>query len=153
MLVACSGSSAVYADGLDANAGESLESKLGQLMTSVYCYCGCTRETIQQCVCGTAQQIEDQFKNRLQAGETVEKIQNDYLQAHGMQYSALMPAKGVNILAYVMPAIIIVLLGGIMVFILKSKMRSSISVGKNEGVSEELQKQIEAEVERYKQSE
>ena len=157
ILIACSGISFTYADGLEANAGGSLESKLEQLTTSVYCYCGCTREKIQQCVCGTAQQVENEFKNRLQAGETVEKIQNDYLQRYGTQYSALMPAEGINILAWLMPAFIMVLLGGIVVFVLKSKMKLSMvkqpatSLEKNPDVSEEVQRQIEAEVERYKQ--
>ena len=108
-------------------------------------------------MCGTSQQVENEFKSRLREGETAEKIQNDYLQTYGMQYSALMPAEGINILAYVMPAIIIVLLGGIVVFVLKSKMKlpmvkqPATSIGKNPDVSEEVQRQIEAEVERYKQ--
>jgi len=157
ILIACSGISFVYADELNSNVGLSLESKLEQLTTTVYCYCGCTRETIQQCVCGTSQQVENEFKSQLKAGETVEKIQNDYLQTYGMQYSALMPVEGVNILAYVMPVFIMVLLGGIVVFVLKSKMKLSVakqpatSIEKNPDVSEEVQRQIEAEVERYKQ--
>ena len=39
--------------------GQPIDAQLEQLKTSVYCYCGCTRETIQKCVCLTARQIED----------------------------------------------------------------------------------------------
>lgn len=156
-LIVCSGISFVYADELNSNVGLSLKSKLKKLTTTVYCYCGCTREKILQCVCGTSQQVENEFRNRLAAGQTVEKIRDDYLQTYGMQYSALMPVEGVNILAYVMPVFIMVLLGGIVVFVLKSKMKLSMvkqpaaSIEKNPDVSEEVQRQIEAEVERYKQ--
>lgn len=68
-----------YAAEDSSRADTSLESKLEQLMTSVYCHCGCTRETIRQCVCGVAQQIESKFRGRLAAGQTVEQLRNEYI--------------------------------------------------------------------------
>jgi len=47
-------------------------SDLEELLTTVYCYCGCTRETIEMCRCATAGRIENNFRDRLLAGETVE---------------------------------------------------------------------------------
>lgn len=134
----------------------SLESNLDQLMTSVYCHCGCVRETIKHCVCGVAQQIEVDFRNRLISGETVEKIRADYLARWGTQFSALMPAKGFNIVAYAMPAVIIVLIGVIVFFVLRSKRRaalakSAVSTELRESASTDQYKQIEEELERYKQ--
>ena len=134
----------------------SLESNLDQLMTSVYCYCGCVRETIKHCVCGVAQQIETDFRNRLIGGGTVEEIRTDYLARWGTQFSALMPAKGFNIVAYAMPAVIIVLIGVIVFLVLRSKRRASLAKA---SVSTESQvtastnqyEQIEEELERYKQ--
>lgn len=134
----------------------SVESNLDQLMTSVYCHCGCVRETIKHCVCGVAQQIEVDFRNRLIGGETVEKIRTDYLARYGTQFSALMPAKGFNIVAYAMPAIIIVLLGVIVFLVLKSKRsaaltKSAVSTEPQESASTDQHEQIEEELERYKQ--
>ena len=134
----------------------SLESNLDQLTTSVYCYCGCVRETIKHCVCGVAQQIETDFRNRLIGGETVEKIRTDYLARWGTQFSALMPAKGFNIVAYAMPAVIIVLIGVIVFLVLKSKRRaalakSAVSTEPQESASTDQYEQIEEELERYKQ--
>ena len=134
----------------------SLESNLDQLMTSVYCYCGCVRETIKHCVCGVAQQIEVDFRNRLIGGETVEKIRTDYLARWGTQFSALMPAKGFNIVAYAMPAVIIVLIGVIVFLVLRSKRRaalvkSAVSTEPQESTSTDQYEQIEEELERYKQ--
>ena len=125
-------------------------------MTSVYCHCGCVRETIKHCVCGVAQQIEVDFRNRLIGGETVEKIRTDYLARWGTQFSALMPAKGFNIVAYAMPAIIIVLLGVIVLLVLKSKRsaalaKSAVSTEPQESASIDQHEQIEEELERYKQ--
>ncbi len=134
----------------------SLESNLDQLMTSVYCYCGCVRETIKHCVCGVAQQIEMDFRNRLIGGGTVEQIRADYLARHGTQFSALMPAKGFNIVAYAMPAVIIVLLGVIVFLVLRSKRKaalakSTVSTEPQESASTDQYEQIEQELERYKE--
>jgi cytochrome c-type biogenesis protein CcmH len=146
--------------GQEFNANASpFESKLKQLTTSVYCYCGCTRETIQHCVCGTAEQVENQFRDSLKAGLTVEKIRNDYLTTYGTQYSALMPAKGFNIVAYVMPVVIFAALGAtiflILLYVMKSKRSSPttqpVKTDENRTVTEDRYKQIEAEIERYKQ--
>ena len=134
----------------------SLESNLDQLMTSVYCYCGCVRETIKHCVCGVAQGIETDFRNRLINGETVQQIREDYLARYGTQFSALMPAKGFNIVAYAMPAIIIVLLGIIVFLVLRSKRKAAPAQPPDppsspQSGSTDQYKQIEEELERYKQ--
>ncbi len=134
----------------------SLEANLDQLMTSVYCYCGCVRETIKHCVCVVAQQIETDFRNRLSAGGTVQQIRAAYLARRGTQYSALMPAKGFNIVAYATPVVIIVLLGIIVFFVLRSKRSRALakppaSTETQESAPTDRYKQIEEELERYKQ--
>ena len=139
-----------------ATTDPSLEANLDRLMTSVYCYCGCVRETIKHCVCGVAQGIETDFRNRLSTGGTVQQIRDDYLARHGTQYSALMPAKGFNIVAYAMPAVIIVLIGVIVFLVLKSKRRaalakSSVSTKPQRSASTDQYEQIEQDLERYKQ--
>lgn len=129
----------------------TLEPNLNQLMTSVYCHCGCVRETIRHCVCVTAQRIEMDFRNRLIAGETVQQIRTDYLARYGTQFSALMPAKGFNIVAYAMPAVIIVLIGIIVFLVLRSKRRAVLaqaptSTDPQGSVSTEQYEQIEEEL-------
>ena len=133
----------------------SLESNLEQLMTSVYCHCGCVRDTIKNCVCVTAQGIETDFRNRLINGETVQQIRDDYPARYGTQFSALMPAKGFNIVAYAMPAIIIVLLGIIVFLVLRSKRKAAPAkppdpTPPRSGPTDQYE-QIEEELERYKQ--
>ena len=129
----------------------SLESDLDQLMTSVYCHCGCVRETIKHCVCGVAQGIETDFRNRLIGGETVEKIRTDYLARWGTQFSALMPVKGFNIVAYAMPAVIIALIGVIVFLVLRSKRKAAPAkspdpIAPQQSVSTEQYEQIEEEL-------
>ena len=133
-------------------------SKLGELLTTVYCYCGCTRETIEVCVCGTAAGIEASFRDALTKGKTVDEIRTAYLEEHGPQYYAVMPAEGINLLAYIMPVVILVLIGGVVFVVLRRSTRSmqravvtSDAHGKPESrVSHETVKQVEAELERYK---
>ena len=157
ILVSCSFLiSAADAQEQELTTDPSLESNLNQLMTSVYCYCGCVRETVKNCVCGNAQQIEMDFRNRLINGGTIQQIRADYLARHGTQFSALMPAKGFNIVAYAMPAVIIGLLGVIVFLVLKSKRsaviaKESVSAEPQQSASVDQYEQIEEELERYKQ--
>jgi cytochrome c-type biogenesis protein CcmH/NrfF len=157
ILVSCSFLiSAADAQEQELTTDLSLESNLNQLMTSVYCYCGCVRETIKNCVCGNAQQIEMDFRNRLINGGTIQQIRADYLARRGTQFSALMPVKGFNIVAYAMPAIIIGLLGVIVFLVLKSKRsaaltQSSVATEPQQPASADQYEQIEEELKRYKQ--
>lgn len=132
----------------------AIASKLEELLTTVYCYCGCTRETIEVCVCETAAMIEKDFRNRLLAGQTVEQIRTNYLDTFGPQYYAVMPAEGINLLAYIMPAVIFVLIGGIAFFALRrfkqQPVTSDVPEAPNQQVADTTVKQVEAELERYK---
>ena len=136
---------------------DATASDLGELLTTVYCYCGCVRETIEVCTCGTAMDIENDFRDRLLAGETVEQIRTDYLDTYGPQYYAVMPVEGINLLAYAMPIIVLVLIGGVVFVVLRRSTRSmqkTAAAGAHEAsasqVSDETVKQVEAELERYK---
>lgn len=135
----------------------TVASDLDELLTTVYCYCGCTRETIEVCTCGTAMDIEQNFRDRLLAGETVEQIRTDYLDTYGPQYYAVMPVAGINLLAYAMPVIILALIGGVVFVVLRRSTRSmqqAVSEGGSgepgHRVSDETVQQVEAELERYK---
>ena len=137
-----------------AEIDAAITSKLEELLTTVYCYCGCTRETIEVCVCDTAAMIEKDFRNRLLAGQTVEQIRTNYLDTFGPQYYAVMPAEGINLLAYIMPAVILALIGGIAFFALRKFKQQPVTGDgleeTNQQVSDTTVKQVEAELERYK---
>ena len=135
----------------------AVASDLDELLTTVYCYCGCTRETIEVCTCATAMNIENNFRDRLLAGETVEQIRTDYLDTYGPQYYAVMPIEGINLLAYAMPVIILALIGGVIFVVLRRSTRSMQQAAPEDGsgepghrVSDETVQQVEAELERYK---
>ena len=135
----------------------TVASDLDELLTTVYCYCGCTRETIEVCTCGTAMRIENNFRDRLLAGEAVEQIRTDYLDTYGPQYYAVMPVEGINLLAYAMPVIILALIGGVVFVVLRRSTRSMQQTVPEDGsgesghrVSDETVQQVEAELERYK---
>ena len=137
-----------------AEIDAAIAPKLEELLTTVYCYCGCTRETIEVCVCETAGMIEEDFRNRLLAGQTVEQIRTNYLDTFGPQYYAVMPAEGINLLAYIMPAVILVLIGGIAFFVLRRLKQQPVTSGgleePDQQVSDTTVRQVEAELERYK---
>ena len=127
-------------------------SDLEELLTTVYCFCGCTRETIKACVCDTALAIEASFKNELTNGKSVDQIRTAYLEKYGSQFYALMPAEGINLLAYIMPGVILVLIGSVAFVVLRRSTRSrqgALATSEPQ-VSDDAVKQVEAELERYK---
>lgn len=131
------------------------KSKLDELLTTVYCYCGCERETIQACVCGTAEHIEADFRSRLSAGQTVEVIRTNYLDTYGSQFYAVMPAEGINLIAYITPAVILVLIGGVAFAVLRKSRQMPVATTDGDGggdqrVSDTALRQVEAELEKYK---
>ena len=94
---------------------------LKKLLESVYCYCGCSRETIEVCVCGVAQEIEKKFKQKLALEKTVDQIKSEYLAQHGSQFDAIMKAEGFNLVAYITPFLWLVISGLIAVIIIKNQ--------------------------------
>ena len=163
LLMICSFTGTVCAQTGESQVAEpegvkdaTVASDLDELLTTVYCYCGCTRETIEVCTCGTAMSIENNFRDRLLAGETVEQIRTDYLDTYGPQYYAVMPVEGINLLAYAMPVIILIVIGGFAFVVLRRLMqRREAAADTHERsvsqVSDETVQQVETELKRYKQ--
>ena len=94
---------------------------LKKLLTSVYCYCGCSRETIEVCICGVAQEIEKNFKKKLTLEKTVDQIKSEYLAQYGSQFDAIMKAEGFNLVAYIVPFVLLAIFGSISVVVLKKQ--------------------------------
>lgn len=132
--------------------GKYLDKQLDELLTTTYCPCGCVRETNKKCVCETAQQMEAMFRNRLSEGETVEEIRTDYLNQYGSQFHAVMKAEGINLLAYLMPAVILIAIGGVIFGIRhRSHQNKVTSMPHEKQISDELQQHLESELEKYKE--
>ena len=137
-------------------AGDQIiEDPVIELSESVYCPCGCVRETIRACVCGTAQGITLEFQTRLQNGETIEEVREEYLEKYGTQFNAVMLAQGFNVVAYIFPFFILIAgLGIVSVVIARLKQRVK---GPAKAPSTEVDllskfnyQQVEDELERYK---
>lgn len=138
-------------DKATVNSGE-FESQMHELETTLYCHCGCERMTYEICQCGTAQHEKKGFRDALMKGKTVEEIRIEYLEKYGARYSAIMPAEGINLLAYLMPAVILIIIGGVVYVILQRFRRNESTLTQSpEQVSDELQQQIELELEKYKE--
>ena len=131
----------------------AVDSGLNELMTTVYCPCGCVRETIKACVCATAQQIEADFRTALTAGGTVQEIRTAYLERHGPQFSAVMPAKGVNLLAYLMPVGILIAMGAVAFVVLRRARNRNweTRTQPDTQISNELQQRVESELAKHKE--
>ena len=132
--------------------GES-PSDLKQLLRSVYCYCGCSRETIEVCVCGVAHDIKNEFKRLLNQGQTIEEIKAGYIAKYGTQFDAIMKAEGFNLVAYIAPFFFLLIFGSIAILVIQ-RQKSEITEprGSGEKILDDNQlKKMEEHVEEYRQ--
>lgn len=136
----------------DTSESQDIETQLDILKTTLYCPCGCDRMTFEICQCGTAIQFKKEFRKALTEGETVEEIRTVYLQTYGPQYSAVMKAVGWNILAYTMPVVILIAIGGVIYLVRRQSpyIKKTVSTPRDAQISDELQQKIESELEQYK---
>ena len=125
-------------------------SDLKKLLKSVYCYCGCSRETIEVCVCGVAQDIKNEFKKLLSQGQTAEEVKVRYLDQYGSQFNAIMKAEGFNLVAYIAPFFFLMIFGGIAIMVIQKSKISSSSVSTKKLFDNNDFKQLEKQVEEYR---
>ena len=132
--------------------GESV-SDLKQLLRSVYCYCGCSRETIEVCVCGVAHDIINEFKQLLNQGQTIEEIKAGYIAKYGTQFDAIMKAEGFNLVAYIAPFFFLLVFGSIAILVIqRQKSEITETRGSGEKILDNNQlKKMEEQVEEYRQ--
>lgn len=137
---------------VESGNSDEFESQMYELKTTLYCFCGCDRMTYEICHCVTAEYMKEEFLKSLKAGQTVEAIRDAYLEEHGPQYSAVMDAEGINLLAYIMPAVILLVVGGVAIVLLQnSRMNKVGRTQPDTEISEEMQRQLESELEKYKE--
>jgi len=83
-----------------------------QLFWSLICTCGCPRETLGSCTCGTAHARRDELRELLADGKGIEEIKNLYAQRYGMQGLAVPPNKGIGRAVWAVPVVAILIGAG-----------------------------------------
>lgn len=136
----------------NATDSQDIETQLEQLKKILYCPCGCDRMTFEICHCQTAEQFKKQFRTALTEGQSVEEITVAYLETYGPQFSAVMKAEGINILAFSMPVVILLVIGGVIYTVRRQSSREykQFPLQDNRQLSDELQQKIESELEEFK---
>ena len=108
--------------------------------------------TFEICHCQTAEQFKKKFRTALMDGQTVEEITAAYLDKYGPQFSAVMKVEGINILAFSMPVVILLVIGGVIYTVRRQSSREykHFPLQDNRQLSAELQQKIESELEQFK---
>lgn len=138
----------------ETSESQDIETQLDALKTTLYCPCGCDRMTFEICHCQTAEQFKKDFRKALTEGETVEEIRAVYLQTYGPQYSAVMRFVSWNILAYMMPLVILIAIGGVIYLVRRQSPynKKTVSTPPDAQISDALQQKIESDLDQYKQN-
>ncbi len=96
-----------------------------RIETQLMCYCGCANLTVRACTCGTAAAIREEIAGRLDRGETPEQVVAAFVQRHGEQIRSAPTKAGFDLLAWVMPFVVILAAGGALVWVARGWAGSS----------------------------
>lgn len=96
-----------------------------KLFWSLICTCGCPRETLGTCTCGSAHERRDELRAALVSGMTMEAIQAAYVERFGAEALAVPPNKGSQRLLYLLPLGAILVGAGIVIVTLRRWKRRS----------------------------
>lgn len=90
------------------------KAEVKDISDELICYCGCANKVVATCGCGTADMIESDIAQQLEAGKTKDDIIAAYVAVHGVQGLATPPARGFNLSAWIIP-IAALLAGGLVI--------------------------------------
>ena len=83
--------------------------------TRLMCYCGCADLTVRTCSCGTAADIKQDIARRLADGQSADEVVAAYVRERGPQIRSAPTTSGFDLLAWVMPFLVILAGGGFIV--------------------------------------
>lgn len=91
-----------------------------RFFADLLCMCGgCQRESLSECICGSADQYRDEVRAMMAEGLTQEQIKDEWRRRYGPQALAVPPNTGASRLLYIAPLLAIATMAGIVVMVLK----------------------------------
>jgi cytochrome c-type biogenesis protein CcmH/NrfF len=91
-----------------------------KVTTRVLCMCGgCVNQTLHECTCGMAAQEREAIAAKIAAGKTPEEITKAYVDEFGKQILATPEMKGYNVVGWLVPFIVAIVLLAVLTFVLR----------------------------------
>jgi cytochrome c-type biogenesis protein CcmH/NrfF len=120
-LVASSTALAQAPDGMAKGTGLKIhDENERRFFADLLCMCGgCQRESLSECICGSADGYRDEVRGMMAEGLTQEQIKDAWRRRYGPQALAVPPNKGGSQLLYVAPLLLIAGMAGVVVTLLK----------------------------------
>lgn len=89
---------------------EVTQEQVDEVGKELACLCGdCPRRPLDECICGYALQQKDRIKKMLASGQTSQAIVDAYISEFGLEILSKPPAKGFNLVAWIMPPLVFLL--------------------------------------------
>ncbi len=103
-----------------ASQQQSLQPR--DITSKLLCPCGCDSMLLSSCFCGTSQALHADIQDQIDAGQTAEQITAGLVAQYGKEMWAAPPAEGFDVVAWIMPGVIILVLLVIFVWLIKSQL-------------------------------
>jgi len=91
-------------------AAEVTKAQVDEVGKELACLCGtCPRRPLDECTCGYAQQQRDRIKSMLASGQMPQAVIDAFIGDFGKEVLSKPPAEGFNLVAWIMPPIVLLI--------------------------------------------
>jgi len=90
-----------------------------QATSTILCDCGCHPQSVHDCACGRAAEMREEMRAMIVEGKTGDDIVAAYVAEHGEQIRVAPKAEGFNLVAWLGPALALLVASGSMFFVLR----------------------------------
>ncbi|MFQ5584762.1 MAG: cytochrome c-type biogenesis protein CcmH [Calditrichia bacterium] len=98
---------------------------VGDVEKNLMCTCGCTM-ALHTCECGRAAEMRSEIQGKINQGMTEDQIVSSYVARFGEEILSAPTKKGFNLFAWIMPFLILLIVGALLYKKLKRWNHSSI---------------------------
>lgn len=97
-----------------------------RVFTALQCTCGCPRESIATCTCGSAHNFRIEVREMMAKGMSLEAIKAEWVRQHGTAAMMVPSNEGANRFLYIFPLLLIAGMAGVAVTVLRRFRRGGV---------------------------
>lgn len=97
-----------------------------RVFTTLQCTCGCPRESIATCTCGSAHNFRIEVREMMAKGMSLEAIKAEWVRRHGTAAMMVPSNEGANRFLYILPLLMIAGMAGFAVTVLRRFRRGGV---------------------------
>ena len=98
-----------------------------RVFTTLQCTCGCPRESLASCTCGSAHNFRIEVREMMAKGMSLEDIKSEWVRQHGTGAMMVPTNEGGSRFLYIAPLVMIIGMAGVAITVLRRFRRGGVN--------------------------